>query len=137
MFSWYFAKFIWIIWRRICTLIISNIRIWKSFAERAVFDVPSIKKTKKMEHLYQFQYKLSQTNEICTNQHGLLPTSIWCFKIFPTVRLHGGSLPNFIFFNLNSQIWQRNCKVHYSNCLDTNFHISDIILTVIRRRNYR
>ena len=33
-------------------------------------------------------------------------------KIFFGVRLHGGSLPNFIFFNVNPQIFQRNRKVN-------------------------
>ena len=33
-----------------------------------------------------------------------------------------GSLPNFNFFNVNPQIFQRNRKVHLSNCLETNFH---------------
>ena len=43
-----------------------------------------------------------------TNHHGLLSTSISCFKIqfvalkfFLRVRLHGGFLPNFNFFNVN------------------------------------
>ena len=59
------------------------------------------------------------------------------FKFFLGVRLHGGSLPNFNFFNINPQNLQRNRKVHLSNCLDMNFHnISDIILRVFRRRNY-
>ena len=58
-------------------------------------------------------------------------------KFALVVRLHGGSLPNFNFFNVNSQIWQSNRKVCRSNGLDTNFHsISDISLRVIRRRNY-
>ena len=38
--------------------------------------------TKKTEHPCQFQYKLSETNETYTNQHGLSSTSIWCFKFF-------------------------------------------------------
>ena len=29
-------------------------------------------------------------------------------KFFLEVRLHGGSVPNFIFFNVNPQIFQRN-----------------------------
>ena len=53
------------------------------------------------------------------------------------VRLHGRSLPNFYFFNLNTQIFQQNRKVHLSNSLEINFHnISNIGLRVIRRRNY-
>ena len=36
--------------------------------------------------------------------------------------LFGGSLPNFNFFNVNPQIFQRNRKVHLRNCLETNFH---------------
>ena len=52
-------------------------------------------------------------------------------------RLHGESLPNFNFFNVNPQIFQRNLKVHLSNCLETNFHdIPNISLRDIRRGNY-
>ena len=48
----------------------------------------------------------------------------------------GGSLPNFHFFNVNPEISQRNHKVHFSNCQETNFHnIFNISLRVIRRRN--
>ena len=43
-------------------------------------------------------------------------------KILIAVRLHGGSLPIFNFFNVNPHIFQRNRKVHLSNCLETNFH---------------
>ena len=57
-------------------------------------------------------------------------------KFFLGARLHGGSLPNFQFFNVNHPICQRNRKVHRSNCQDTNFrNISDISLRIIRRRN--
>ena len=49
------------------------------------------------------------------------------------VRPHGGgSLPNFNFFNVNPLFFQRNLKVHLSNCLETNFR--DI--PNIRRGNY-
>ena len=58
-------------------------------------------------------------------------------KFFLGVRLLEGSLPNFNFFNVNPQIFQRNRKVHLSNCLETNFHnIFNISLRVIRLRNY-
>ena len=58
-------------------------------------------------------------------------------KVFFGLRLHGGSLPNFNFFNVNLKIFQPNRKVHLSNCLGTNFHdISIISLRVITRRNY-
>ena len=40
-------------------------------------------------------------------------------NFFLGVRLHEGSLPNFTFFNVNPQIFQRNRKVHLSNSLDT------------------
>ena len=33
-------------------------------------------------------------------------------KFFLGARLQGGSQPNFNFFNVNTQIWQRNRKVH-------------------------
>ena len=55
---------------------------------------------------------------------------------FLGIRLHGGFLPNFKFFNANPQILQQNRKVHLSNWLDTNFHIFDNSLRIIRRRNY-
>ena len=46
------------------------------------------------------------------------------FKFFFEVRLHGaGSLPNHNFFNVYPQIFERNHKVHFSNCLETNFSI--------------
>ena len=60
-------------------------------------------------------------------------------KFFLGICLHGwgGSQPKFNFFNVNPQIFQRNRKVHLTNCLETNFHdISIISLRVIRRRNY-
>ena len=58
------------------------------------------------------------------------------FKFHLGVRLHGGSQHNFNFFNINPQIFQRNRKVHLSNCLETNFHnIPNIRLKVIRRGN--
>ena len=58
-------------------------------------------------------------------------------KFFLGVHLRGGSLPNFNFFNVNPQLFQRNRKVHLSNCLETNFHnISNISLRVIRHRIY-
>ena len=54
-------------------------------------------------------------------------------KFFLEVRLHGV----FNFFNVNPQIFQRNRKVHLSNCLETKFHdIPNISLRDIRRRNY-
>ena len=56
-------------------------------------------------------------------------------KFFLRVRLHGGSQPNFNFFNVDPQFFQRNRKVHLSICLETNFHfISNIIAK--GRRNY-
>ena len=59
------------------------------------------------------------------------------FKIFLEVRLYGGSLPNFNFFDVNPQISQRIRKVHDTNCLELNFHnISNISLSVVRRKNY-
>ena len=59
-------------------------------------------------------------------------------KFFLRVRLHGGgSLLNFKFFNVNLKVFQRNRKVHLSNCQETNFHnISNISLTVIRCRKH-
>ena len=58
-------------------------------------------------------------------------------KYFLEVHLHGGSLPNFSFLNVNPQFFQRNHKVHLSNCLEANFHnISNINLIVIKRKNY-
>ena len=63
--------------------------------------------------------------------------SLMPLKFFLGIHLHGGSLPNFNFFNVSLQIFQWNRKVHLSNCLETNFHnISNISLRVIRRRNY-
>ena len=55
-------------------------------------------------------------------------------KFFLGVRLHGGrvSQHNFNFFNANFQIFQRNRKVHLTNCQETNFHnIFNISLRII------
>ena len=61
----------------------------------------------------------------------------YALKFFLRVRLYGGSPPNFNFFNVNPQIFQRNRKVHLSNCRERNLHdISKISLRAIRRRNY-
>ena len=58
-------------------------------------------------------------------------------KFFLMGRLHGRSPPNFFLFNVNPQIFQRNRKVHLSNCLETNFHnISNVGLKFIKHRNY-
>ena len=96
-----------------------------------VFVVQSIKKK-------LFECKLSYRNETGNNHHGLLSTSVWCFKIFLRGASTWGSLPNFNFFNVNPQIFQRNRKVHLSNYLETNFHdIPNISLRDIKRRNYR
>ena len=104
------------------------------------------KKSKKKTP-YLFQYKLSYTNETGTNHHGLVHGLVIimesiilqfdAFKFFFGVRLHGGSLPNFNFFNVNTQIFQWNRKVHLTNCLETNFHdIPNISLRDIRCGNY-
>ena len=39
---------------------------------------------KQAKHPYLFNYKLSYRNETGTNHHGLLSTSIWCFKVLRT-----------------------------------------------------
>ena len=60
-------------------------------------------------------------------------------KFFLGVHLNegGGVVRNFNIFNVKTQIWQRNRKVHRSDCVDTNFHsISDITFSDMRRRYY-
>ena len=58
-------------------------------------------------------------------------------KFFFGLRLLGGSLPNFNFFNVNPQFFQRNRKVHLSNYLEINFrNFFNISFRVIGRRNY-
>ena len=53
-------------------------------------------------------------------------------KFFLGARLHGRSLSNFNFFNEKPHIFQRNRKVHFTNCLETNFrNISNISLILI------
>ena len=42
-------------------------------------------------------------------------------KFFFGVRLHGGSQPNFSFFSVNPQLFQRNRKVHLAYCLENKF----------------
>ena len=87
-----------------------------------------------MKHPYLFHDKLTQRNESGTSHHGLLSTSFDTLKFILGVRLHGGSLPKFNFFNVNSQILQRNRKVLLTNCLETNFH--DISISSLRVREY-
>ena len=84
-----------------------------------------------------FQYKLLYRNETCTNHYRLLSISISYFEIFIGVSSIWISLPNFNFFNVNLQFFQRNRKVDLTNCLVTNFrNIYNISSKVIRRRNY-
>ena len=45
----------------------------------------------------------------------------YALKFSLEVRLQGGSLPNFNFYNVNPQIFQRNSKIHLSNCLENIF----------------
>ena len=67
----------------------------------------------------------------------------YCLPLFDALNfslgvcLYEESLPNFNFFNVNPQIFQRNRKVHLSNCQEANFHdIPNISLRDIRRGNY-
>ena len=110
--------------------------MWQSFYWTQNDTYLSVQQVKKIEStlFISLQFIVQKWNG--TNHHGFLCSSIWCFKFFLGVRLHGGSHPNFNFFNVNPQIFQRNLKVHLKNCLETNFHISNISLTVIRRRDY-
>ena len=103
-----------------------------------IFDMHMYSRVKeKTKLLYLFQYQSPYRNETGTNHNGLLSTSIWCFRICLRNPSTWGSAPNFNFFNVKPQIWQRNRKFHCSDCLNTNFHnISDISLRAIRRRNY-
>ena len=79
---------------------------------------------------YRREIKLKPINmDYCLLQFDALKFFLW-------VHLHVWSLPNFDYFK-TPKIWQQDRQVHRSNCLDTNFHnISEISLTVIRRRNY-
>ena len=57
-------------------------------------------------------------------------------KFFLGVRLHGGgSLPNFNFFNVNPQIFQRNRKGHLSKCPKINF-FSEVCLDAMSQPNF-
>ena len=57
----------------------------------------------------------------------LLISQFDALNVFLWVRIHGVSVSNFNFLNVNPQFFQRNRKFHHSNCLNTNFHnISDI-----------
>ena len=53
---------------------------------------------KKNKNFYLFQHKLSYRNETGTNHLGLMSISVWSLKFSFGVRLHGGSLANFNFF---------------------------------------
>ena len=62
---------------------------------------------------------------------------VLCFKMFLNGASTWGSLLNFNFLKVNPQFFQRNRKVHLSNCVEINFHsISNISLRDIRRRSY-
>ena len=96
----------------------------------------SVKKKKRNINIYfntnyHTQMKLiSIIKDYCLLQSDAL-------KSFLGIRLHGGSLPIFNFFNVNSQIFQQNRKILFLNCLDTNFHNIPIIsLNDSRRRDY-
>ena len=144
-----------IYWSRPCTLILRYHVAWeyniykiktteisrKNFVKMYSKSKKKKEKKKKKErkkHPCLLQYKLLNRNETGTNHHGLLSTSAWCFEIFLRgVPLHKRSLPNFNFFNVIPQFFQRNRKVCFSNYLETNFHcISNISLRVIRRKDY-
>ena len=94
--------------------------------------------------MFRLEVKLYHVKEGQKKKSKLTPVIInFCLVEFDTLKfffgvcLHGGSLPNFNFFNVNPPIFLRNCKVRLTNCLETNFHnISSISLRVIRRRNY-
>ena len=51
-------------------------------------------------------------------------------NFFLGVRLLGGSLPNFDFFNVNSQIFQRNRTVHLTNCFDRKFYAIEYMYAI-------
>ena len=72
----------------------------------------------KTKHPNLFHYKLSYKNETGTDHHGLLSTSVWCLQIFLRGPSTWESQPNFNFFNVSPQIFQRNLKAHLTNCLE-------------------
>ena len=56
---------------------------------------------RKTKHPYLFQYKLSYRNEAGTDIMDYCLLQIDALKFFLGFRLHGGSEPNFNFFDVN------------------------------------
>ena len=67
---------------------------------------------KKLSTPYLFQFKLSYRNEILTNHHELLSTSVWCFKIL--MQLHRGFLLNFYFFDIHPQMVKLTSQISWN-----------------------
>ena len=92
----------------------------------------------KTKYPFLFQYKLRTEMKLGPIIMDYCLLQFDALKISLGMPLHRGSQTNFNFFNVKPQIFQRNRKVHLSNCLESNFHnISNISLRVIRRRNYK
>ena len=66
-----------------------------------------------------FNHRREIKFELIITDYCLLKTD--AMRCFLAVRLHGGSLSNFNFFNVNPQIFQRKRKLHPSKCLDCKF----------------
>ena len=89
---------------------------------------PSVKKKKKKRNIfvnYNTYYRTEMELVPVIMDYCLLQFD--ALKIFLGVPLQGGSLPNLYFFSVNPQIFQRNRKVHLTNCLKTIFHDISII----------
>ena len=99
---------------QICWIVIKNCIKWKYIT----IDLSLFSHWKKKRN--------TLINSLINDREGikLIPINMdYCLLQFDAlelfgVHLHGGgSLPNFNFFNINTQIWQQNCKVHLSTYL--------------------
>ena len=61
-------------------------------------------------------------NDTGTSHHDYCLLQLDALKFSLKVHLHERPQPNFNFFNENTQIFERNRKVHLSNWLETNYH---------------
>ena len=67
---------------------------------------------------YLFQHNLSYRNETGTNHHGLLSTSVWCFKIFlrDASTWGGGSLYLTLNFLMLKPKFEIIINLYYPQC---------------------
>ena len=78
------------------------------------------KKNPKIPIYFNINYRKEIKLVLMKMEYCLL--QFYALKFFLGISIHEGSLPNFNFFNVNRQIFQRNSQVHPTNYPETNFH---------------